>query len=83
MHLSLSPAATEIIEQQLALGLTSANEVVEEALRRMQAEAQQSFDALKTAVEIGAEQAEKGQFSDRNFDQIIEAARRQIASEAP
>lgn len=82
MNVSLSPVAAEIIAEQLALGFASADEVIEEALRRMQTEAQQKLDALKAAVELGAEQAENGQFSPRSFDQMIEAARTQIASEA-
>ena len=82
MNVSLSPAAAAIVAQQLTLGSTSADEVIEEALRRMQTEAQQKLDALKAAIEVGAEQAKNGHFSPRSFDQIIEAARTQIASEA-
>ena len=47
-------------------------------------EALKRLEELRAAVAVGAEQAERGQFSPRSFDEIVAAAHRTVtATESP
>ncbi|MBW4526324.1 MAG: hypothetical protein KME18_14175 [Phormidium tanganyikae FI6-MK23] len=76
MQLSLTPNADRLIAQMMALGFADPATLVEIALERM---AQQEFaaqkdpksiDWMKKEVAIGAEQAERGEFSTLSLDEI-------------
>jgi hypothetical protein len=76
MQVSLSPNANKLIAQMMALGFDDPATLVEVALERMaQQELAESADPavigwMRKEVEIGAEQAERGEFSSLSLDEI-------------
>lgn len=81
MHISLTPAANQFLNQLLAAGYDDPAAIIETALEKMaqaemiQAEDTEEFQAwLRQEVAIGAEQAEQGKLSPRSFEEIIAAA---------
>ncbi len=75
MHVSLTNRLDEYVRDKVASGLYSnASEVVREALRR-QIEHEMSEEAklarLREAIDIGWEQAERGEVSELNIRDIL------------
>ncbi len=80
MHISLTPALESKIRDKVQTGLyNNASEVVREALRFMEENQdlvrQMKLSHLRQAVAIGAEQADRGEFSNRSVQEIAAAAR--------
>ena len=78
MHVSLTPRLEEMVKEKVASGLyNNASEVIREALRLMEQQDQMldiKRQALRDAVLLGFDQAERGEFSDRSVAEIIAAA---------
>ncbi|MDF1731655.1 MAG: type II toxin-antitoxin system ParD family antitoxin [Minwuia sp.] len=75
MHVSLTDRLNDYVREKVASGLyNNASEVVREALRR-QIEAEMSEEArlarLREAIDIGLEQAERGEVSELNMKDIL------------
>lgn len=76
MHVSLTDRLNDYVREKVASGLyNNASEVVREALRR-QIEAEMSEEArlarLREAIDIGLEQAERGEFAAYSLDDTLE-----------
>lgn len=76
MHVSLTPELEAKIRSKVESGLyNNASEVIREALRFMEQNqellVQLKLDRLRAEVNIGAEQAEKGVFSQRTVQDIV------------
>jgi antitoxin ParD1/3/4 len=76
MHVSLTPELEAKIRSKVESGLyNNASEVIREALRYMEQNQeliiQLKLDRLRADVAIGAEQAEKGEFSQRTIREIV------------
>ncbi|MBU2648941.1 type II toxin-antitoxin system ParD family antitoxin [bacterium] len=76
MHVSLTPELEAKIRSKVESGLyNNASEVIREALRYMEQNQellmQLKLDRLRAEVAIGAEQAEKGEFSQRTVQGIV------------
>lgn len=76
MHVSLTDRLDEYVREKVASGLyNNASEVVREALRR-QIESEMSEDAklarLREAIDIGWEQAERGEFADYSLEDTLQ-----------
>lgn len=81
MHVALTPAADQFLNQLLAAGYDDPAAIIEIALEKLaqaeiiQAEETEEFQAwLRQEVAIGAEQSDQGQLSPRSFEEIIAAA---------
>lgn len=60
-----------------------AYEAYQARIRELEAEVNAlKLQTLKDAVAVGAQQAEKGQFSQRSFDEIIAAAQASVSGQA-
>ncbi|GJL87026.1 MAG: CopG family transcriptional regulator [Minwuia thermotolerans] len=75
MHVSLTDRLNDYVREKVASGLyNNASEVVREALRR-QIEQEMSEEArlarLREAIDIGWEQAERGEVSELNIKDIL------------
>lgn len=75
MHVSLTERLDDYVRQKVASGLyNNASEVIREALRR-QIEHEMSEEAklerLREAINVGWEQAERGQFADYSLDDTL------------
>ncbi len=75
MHVSLTERLDDYVRQKVASGLyNNASEVIREALRR-QIEQEMSEEAklerLREAINVGWEQAERGQFADYSLDDTL------------
>lgn len=68
--LTVNGEAAIVVEDAQAFQAT------QDRLRQLEAEieALKKLEALRAAVAVGAEQAERGQFSRRSFDEIVAAA---------
>jgi len=79
MQVSLSPHLESVVKNKVKSGLyNNASEVIRDALRIMleQEEMRQAkLQALRAAVQIGDDQADRGEFSDRNVNEIIDDKR--------
>ncbi|WP_038248959.1 type II toxin-antitoxin system ParD family antitoxin [Ghiorsea bivora] len=76
MHISLTPKLESKIKSKINSGLyNNASEVIREALRFMEENEeiiqQIKLNHLRQAVATGAQQVERGQFSNRQVDDII------------
>lgn len=76
MHVSLTPELEAKIRSKVESGLyNNASEVIREALRYMEQNQeliiQLKLDRLRADVAIGADQAEKGEFSQRTIREIV------------
>jgi len=76
MHISLTDRLNDYVREKVASGLyNNASEVVREALRR-QIEQEMSEEArlarLREAIDIGWEQAERGEFAAYSLDDTLE-----------
>ena len=76
MHISLTPELEAKVRSKVESGLyNNASEVIREALRYMEQNQeliiQLKLDRLRADVAIGAEQAEKGEFSQRTIREIV------------
>ncbi|MBU2513291.1 type II toxin-antitoxin system ParD family antitoxin [bacterium] len=76
MHVSLTPELEAKVRSKVESGLyNNASEVIREALRFMEQNQellmQLKLDRLRAEVEIGAKQAEKGEFSLRTVQDIV------------
>ncbi len=76
MHVSLTPELEAKIRSKVESGLyNNASEVIREALRYMEQNQellmQLKLDRLRAEVAIGAEQVEKGEFSQRTVREIV------------
>lgn len=58
MHISLSPVAEEIVKQQMALGYSSADQVVERALKLLREESERKLERLRAALIEGEQSGE-------------------------
>jgi len=79
MHISLTPTLESNVKAKVSTGLyNNASEVIREALRFMEENEdivrQIKLNHLRQAVAIGADQAEKNEFSDRSVQDIILAS---------
>lgn len=77
MHISLTPELEGRIKHKVESGLyNNASEVVREALRFMDEHAQlveqMKLDYLRREVAKGAEQAERGEFSEHTVGSLLE-----------
>ncbi len=76
MHISLTSRLEELVKEKVQTGLyNNASEVIREALRFMEQQEQVNelkFQVLRDAVRLGASEADRGLFSDRSVDEIIE-----------
>jgi len=77
MQVSLTPNSDKLIGQMMALGFDNPATLVEVALERMaqqelvaEQEAPELTDWMREEVAIGAEQAERGEFSTLSLDAI-------------
>lgn len=82
MHVSLTPELENLVKEKVASGLyNNASEVIREALRKMhqydELFYQFKLDQLKSAVALGAEQAENGEFVQQTIREIVEEAKRE------
>ena len=79
MQVSLSPHLENIVKNKVQSGLyNNASEVIRDALRIMleQEEMRQAkLQALREAVRIGDDQADRGELSDRSVNDIINEKR--------
>jgi len=79
MQVSLSPHLENVVKNKVKSGLyNNASEVIRDALRIMleQEEMRQAkLQALRDAVQIGDDQADRGEFSDRSVSDIIDDKR--------
>ena len=76
MHISLTPQLEYRIKEKVNSGLyNNSSEVVREALRFMEENQdliqQMKLNHLRQAVAAGADQAERGEFSQRSVQDII------------
>lgn len=76
MHISLTPELEAKVRSKVESGLyNNASEVIREALRYMEQNQelimQLKLDRLRAEVEIGAKQAERGEFSRRTVQDIV------------
>jgi antitoxin ParD1/3/4 len=74
MQISLSPNADQLIERLLAQGYSDPASIVELALERMEqttdTDSPEMLDWMRREVAIGAEQAERGDFSTLTLAEI-------------
>lgn len=74
MEIHLSPEMEQIIQDKVASGrYPNASEFIREAILRAVERDQLKLSKLNEAVAIGIDQAEKGQFSNRSVQDIIES----------
>ncbi len=74
MEIELSPEMEQIIQDKVASGrYPNASEFIREAILRAVERDQLKLSKLNEAVAIGMDQAEKGQFSKRSVQDIIES----------
>lgn len=76
MHVSLTPELEAKVRAKVKSGLyNNASEVIREALRFMEQNQellmQLKLDRLRAEVKIGADQAERGEFSRRTVQDIV------------
>ena len=75
MHISLTPELENIVKMKVESGLyNNASEVVREALRKVYADDEVrklKLEHLRDAIQIGLDQANRGEFSDRSISDII------------
>jgi len=76
MHISLTPQLESKIKDKVNSGLyNNSSEVIREALRFMEENQeiiqQMKLNHLRQTVAIGADQAERGEFSSRSVQDII------------
>ncbi len=80
MNVSLGPSFEKFVEKLLASGrYVSSSEVVRASLRLLMLEEQTAKAKLKdlrTAVRVGLDQAERGEFVDLNLTEILAATDR-------
>jgi len=81
MHISLTPLLESKIKAKVNSGLyNNSSEVVREALRFMEENQdivqQIKMNHLRQAVAMGADEAEKGEFSPRSVQEIISESNR-------
>ncbi|NJM44851.1 MAG: hypothetical protein HC860_00750 [Alkalinema sp. RU_4_3] len=74
MQISLSPNANQLIQRLLAQGYSDPASIVELALERMEqtthTDSPEMIDWMRQEVAIGAEQAERGDFSTLTLAEI-------------
>lgn len=74
MQFSLTPELERLVQQRVDSGLyRDVNEVIYDALRRLllQEHEEWTHEALKHELALGAEEAERGEFSPDTMDGII------------
>jgi antitoxin ParD1/3/4 len=86
MHVSLTERLDDYVRQKVASGLyNNASEVIREALRR-QIEQEMSEEAklerLREAINVGWEQAERGEVSKLDVEQILSDLDAEMAVDA-
>lgn len=83
MHISLTEQQEQWIQTLIQSGhYASASEVMRHAIRLLQEEAeakQAKLLALREAVQRGADEIERGEFSEKSVDTIIAEAKRRRA----
>ena len=77
MHISLTNRLDEFVKEKVQTGLyNNASEVRREALRLLEQQEQVNelkLQVLRDAVRLGANEADRGLFSNRSVDEIIES----------
>lgn len=82
MNVSLTPQLMQLVEDKVASGMfTNASEVVREALRNLDAQRELADELLfmkyGPALKDGIAQAQRREFLDQSFDDIITEAQRE------
>jgi hypothetical protein len=75
MQISLTPTANQRIQRLIALGYSDPNTIIELALERMEQielnqDSPEMLEWLRQEVEIGAVEAERGEFSSLTLAEI-------------
>ncbi len=79
MNISLTPEFEAMIQSKINTGMyTNASEVVRDALRRM--DEQDPYKDLRAFFSPRIAEAQREELSDKNFDTIIEEAKRQATA---
>ncbi len=77
MHVSLTSRLEDFVKEKVQTGLyNNASEVVRSALRLLEQKEQVhelKLQVLRDAVRLGANEADRGLFSNRSVDEIIES----------
>lgn len=77
MHISLTSRLDEFVKEKVHTGLyNNASEVIRSALRLLEQQEQMNelkLHVLRDAVRLGANEADRGLFSNRSVDEIIES----------
>ena len=77
MHVSLTSRLEDFVKEKVETGFyNNASEVVREALRLLEQKEQVhelKLQVLRDAVRLGANEADRGLFSNRSVDEIIES----------
>ena len=83
MQVRLSVGCEDYVEAQIATGLyANAVEVVRAALQLHQDQMQENhLQNLRTAVAVGAEQAERGEFVEQTVDEIFAEAEKEYSGQ--
>jgi len=75
MNVNLTPEIAEFVSEEIASGdYASASELVRDALRLLKRDREmekEKLEILRREINLGIEQAARGEFSDRSIDEIV------------
>jgi len=87
MNISLTPELEKLVLDKVESGMyTSASEVIREGLRLLaerDAMANLRVEELRRQIQVGIEQANNGQYSERSMDDIKREGRRRLSNSNP